>query len=135
MTGTSVSGADTDWIGSAVFDAVDVAVTVTLPAGAVMGAVNVTATPLAVWVELNTPQGAVVHVAVQSTPAAATSFVIVAVKLLATPAMMDVGGNCVNTIEMAGRTVTVEEAVVAGTDVDAAVTVTVPPAGTVEGAV
>lgn len=46
ITGTTVTFAETDATGSAVFDAVEMALIVTVPAGAVRGAVNVVAVPL-----------------------------------------------------------------------------------------
>ncbi len=70
----------------------------------------------------------------QSTPAVPTSFVTFAVKLAAVPAVTPVGIGEANAIEIAGTTVIVATAVLVGSAVDVAVTVTVPPDGTADGA-
>jgi hypothetical protein len=109
MTGMTVTVAETDRTGGAVFDAVEVAVIVTVPAGIAMGAVNAVAAPLAVWAGLNVPQGVFVQLAVQSTPAAATSLVTVAVRFAGVPAVTEAGSAGVNATEIAGTIVTVAD--------------------------
>jgi hypothetical protein len=52
---TLIAGVATDRTGSAVFDAVDVAVMVRVPAGDPIGAVNVVGLPLLVWLGLKLP--------------------------------------------------------------------------------
>jgi hypothetical protein len=135
ITGTTVTFADTERVGKAVFDAVEVAVMVTLPAGAVTGAVNAVAALLAVWAGLNVPQGEFAQLTVQSTPAAATSLVTVAVKFTGVPAVAEVSGAGVKAMEIAGTTVTTADWFLVLSEVEVAVTVTAPPAGTAPGAV
>jgi hypothetical protein len=84
---------------------------------------------------LNVPHGALAQLALQSTPAAATSFVTSAVKLAAVPAVKDESTGVTNAIEIAGSIVIVEAAFFVGSAVDVAVAVTVAPIGTLGGAV
>jgi hypothetical protein len=135
ITGTTVTAAETDATGKAVFDAVEVALMVTVPAGAVMGDVNVVAVPLAVWAGLKAPHGVLVQVTVQSTPAPATSLVTIAVYAVPVPAVTDVAAAGEKTIEIAGTMVIVAEALFVLSVVEVAVAVAVPPVGTVDGAV
>jgi hypothetical protein len=122
--------------GRTVLEAVAVAVMVTVPAGIVAGAVNWIADPLLECpFRLKVPHGGFVQVTVQSTPAAAMSLVTVAVRLVGVPATMGVGKAGVNAIEIAGTIVIVADALFVASADDVAVTVTVPPAGSDDGAV
>lgn len=127
--------ADTERTGRAAPEAVEEATIVTDPDGAPIGAVNAVAAPLAVWPELKAPHGALAQLTVQSTPAASMSLVTVAVKFAGVPAITEVGGAGVKAIEIRGTIVIVEDALLVLSEVEVAVTVTVPPAGTAPGAV
>jgi hypothetical protein len=126
--------AEANFVGSAV----EAAWTVTVPpVGTAEGAVYVVATPLAVWVGLNDPQApALPQVTVQSTPAFVWSFETTAVIGLAELVCIDVGGGGLKTTVIAGRVmVMLAETNFVLSAVEVAWTVTVPPVGTVAGAV
>jgi hypothetical protein len=139
ITGMMVTTVDTERTGVAVLDAVDVAVIVMVPAGAVTGAVKAMGDPVAVWfgaLELpdeNVPQGVLVQATVQSTPALPMSLLTTAVKFAGVPAVTDAGAS-VNAMAIAGTTVMLALALFVLSVVEVAVTVTTPPAGTMAGA-
>jgi len=133
--GVMVMFADTNLVGSAC----EVAVTVTvLPVGTAAGAVYVVATLLAVWVGANIPQApALPHVTDQSTPAFVESFETTAVIGVVAFTCNDAGGVGLKTIVICrgGVIVTVAENDFVLSVVEVAVTFTVPPEGTADGAV
>jgi hypothetical protein len=74
-----------------------------LPVGTPIGAVNVVAAPLAVWIGEKVPHtGALPQTATQSTPAFATSFVTVAATNAVALTDMEEGGLCIRDIETVG---------------------------------
>lgn len=81
------------------------------------------------------PQAELAQAAVQSTPAFPTSFVTTAVNAAPAPAVIEVAAAGENAIEIGGTIVIVAEELFVLSVVEVAVAVTVPPAGTVAGAV
>jgi hypothetical protein len=120
--------------------ACELAVIVTgLPAGIAEGAVKMVPAALAVVTGLKEPHAPAValpHVAIQSTPALVESPVTVALMVVPLPVANDVAG-CEIVTEITGEVVTVAavEALVEPSFADVAVILTVPPAGTKDGAV
>jgi hypothetical protein len=110
----------------AVAEAVEVAVTVTVPAAP--GAVNMVAAPLAVWVGLKLPQEPV-GVQVQSTPALVLSLVTVAESDAVPFGAKEVGAPVNDKVTAAAALiVTVAEAMTLALAVAVALIVTVPAA-------
>jgi hypothetical protein len=131
----TVTVAETDRTGGAVFEAVEVAMTVTVPAGAVIGAVNIVAVPLAVCARLKVPHGGAAQETVQSTPAAEISFVTVAVKAVPAPAVTELAAAGLKAMEIVGMIAIMAVPLLVLSVVEVAVAVTAPPVGMAEGAV
>jgi hypothetical protein len=127
--------ADADWLGSVT----EVAVTVTTGegVGTAEGAVKTVLAPLRVFAGLTAPQApAVPQLTLQVTPALAGSLMTVAVKVAVPLSTTEVADWLSVTVTAPATEVTVivAEAVLLGSVTELAVMVTVPPAGTVAGA-
>ena len=138
MTGVTLTVDVADASAGTVFDAVDVAVTVTvLPKGIVSSAVYCVATPLAVWLGENDPQGVtpLLQLAVQSTPPELViSLLTVALKLAAVPAVIGVGNAGEKATEILGTRVIVADPLLLTSLIEVAITVTGLVVGMVAGA-